>query len=82
MRAILFDWMMEVSEEFMLKRETFYIAINLVDRFLSLSKVEIPKMDLQLIGVTSIFIAAKVEEVYVPRVNDFALSTDGGYTKE
>lgn len=46
MRAILFDWIMEVSEEFMLKRETFYIAINLVDRFLNLSRVEIPKQDL------------------------------------
>ena len=28
------------------------------------------------------FVASKVEEVFVPRINDFALSTDGGYTKE
>lgn len=28
------------------------------------------------------FIACKIEEVYIPRVNDFALSTDGGYSKE
>ena len=27
-------------------------------------------------------IASKLEEVLVPRVNDFALSTDGGYSKE
>lgn len=27
-------------------------------------------------------IACKIEEVYIPRVNDFALSTDGGYTKD
>lgn len=31
MRAILIDWMMEVSMEFMMKRETFYIAVYLVD---------------------------------------------------
>ena len=28
------------------------------------------------------FVACKIEEVYIPRVNDFALSTDGGYNKE
>lgn len=34
MRSILLDWMMEVCEEFMLKRQTFYTAINLLDRYL------------------------------------------------
>ena len=28
------------------------------------------------------FLACKVEEVYIPRVNDFALATDGGYNRE
>lgn len=28
------------------------------------------------------FLACKVEEVYIPRVNDFALATDGGYHYE
>jgi len=41
MRAILFDWMIEVCNEFTLKRETFYSATALVDKFLS--KVEISK---------------------------------------
>ena len=27
-------------------------------------------------------LASKVEEVFIPRVADFALSTDGGYSKE
>ena len=35
MRAILIDWMMEVSNEFMLKKETLYLAINYTDRYLS-----------------------------------------------
>ncbi len=33
-RAILMEWMMEVCEEFMLKRETFHFAANYVDRYL------------------------------------------------
>ena len=78
MRAILFDWMMEVWNEFTLKRETFYYSANYVDRFLSIHQT-IKKEELQLVGVTSMFIAAKMEEVYSPRVADFAKSTDNGY---
>lgn len=37
MRAILIDWMMEVCMEFQLKRDTFHLAVKLVDRFLSLT---------------------------------------------
>lgn len=46
MRAILFDWMMEVSEEFMLKRESYYIAANYVERYLSLVDYQVPKSQL------------------------------------
>ena len=38
MRAILIDWMMEVSMEFMLKRQTFSISVIFVDRYLSIFK--------------------------------------------
>jgi cyclin E len=60
MRAILFDWMMEVCTEFTLKRETYHMACNFVDRYLSLSQ-SIPKNYLQLLGVSAMFIAAKME---------------------
>jgi cyclin E len=45
MRAILLDWMMEVCMEFTLKRETFHLAVNYVDRYLSYNE-NIPKMQL------------------------------------
>lgn len=79
MRAILMDWMMEVCNEFTLKRETYHYAANFVDRFLSIRK-NVRKEELQLLGVTAMFMAAKMEEVYSPRVADFAKSTDNGYT--
>lgn len=63
MRAILLDWMMEVSNEFTLKRETFHLAVNYVDRVLSLS-VNVPKNELQLIGVVSMFLASKIEVLF------------------
>ena len=63
MRAILIDWMMEVCMEFTLKRETFHISLNLVDRYLS--KVpHIQKMELQLVGLASMYIAAKIEVLF------------------
>lgn len=82
MREILIDWMIEVCEEFMLKRETLYISVNYIDRYIQEANYQIPKSELQLIGVSAMFLACKVEEVYIPRVNDFALATDGGYDKE
>ena len=35
MRAILLDWMMEVSSEFLMKRETYHLAVMYVDKYLS-----------------------------------------------
>ena len=81
MRAILFDWMMEVASEFALKRETYFYATNFVDRFLSV-RANVQKAELQLVGVTALFLAAKMEEVFCPKVGDFAKSTDNEYTSE
>lgn len=81
MRMILVDWMMEVCMEYKLKRETFHYAVNYVDRYLSLTR-NIDKSSLQLIGVTSMYIASKIEELFAPRVGDFAKSTDNGYSTE
>ena len=81
MREILIDWIMEVCEEFMLKRDTLYITIDLIDRYLANADYEVPKNELQLIGVASLLIACKIEEVFIPRLNDFSLATDGGYSK-
>ncbi len=49
--------------------ETLYLAINLVDRFLSFRFSSLAK--LQLVGVTCMFIAAKVEETLAPSVTNF-----------
>lgn len=36
MRMLLLEWMMEVCQEYRLKRETFHLAVNFTDRFVSL----------------------------------------------
>jgi cyclin B len=39
-RAILIDWLINVHAKFKLLPETLYITINLVDRYLSIVKIE------------------------------------------
>ena len=74
MRAILLDWLIEVCEVYRLHRETFYLAVDFIDRFLSLSP-SVPKNRLQLIGVSCLFIGAKIEEIYPPKLQEFAYVT-------
>jgi Cyclin, N-terminal domain len=68
MREILLDWMMEVCEEFMIKRDTMFISISFIDRYIAMADYEIHKTELQLIGISSLYLACKVEEVYIPRI--------------
>ncbi|XP_054164975.1 G1/S-specific cyclin-E1-like [Oppia nitens] len=76
MRSILMDWLSEVCEVYRLNRDTYYLCIDFIDRYLSYQS-EVPKQQLQLIGITCLFIAAKVEEIYPPKMSEFAYVTDG-----
>lgn len=60
MRATLIDWLLQVHLRYHMLPETLWIAVNIVDRFLSNRVVSLVK--LQLVGVTAMFIAAKYEE--------------------
>lgn len=76
MRTILLDWLIEVCEVYKLHRETYYLAHDFIDRYLTKER-DIIKHQLQLIGITALFIAAKLEEIYPPKLADFAYVTDG-----
>jgi len=76
MRAILLDWLIEVCEVYRLHRETYHLALDFIDRYLA-TQSDVPKQQLQLIGIASLFIAAKIEEIYPPKLSEFAYVTDG-----
>lgn len=80
MRGILIDWLIEVHTRFRLLPETLFLAVNIVDRFLSQKVVPLDK--LQLVGITAMFIASKYEEVLSPHVGNFVHVTDDGFTIE
>jgi len=80
MRAILIDWLVEVHMKYRMRPETLFLTVHIIDRYLSIRPVMRKK--LQLLGVVSMSIAAKFEEIDPPKVNDFAYITDHTYTKK
>ena len=79
MRAILIDWLVDVHLKYKMVPQTLYIAVNLIDRYLSMN--EASRINLQLVGVASMFIASKYEEIYPPELKDFVYITDNAYVK-
>ncbi|KAK5073931.1 G2/mitotic-specific cyclin [Lithohypha guttulata] len=78
MRGILVDWLIEVHMRFRLLPETLFLAVNIIDRFLSQKVVPLDK--LQLVGITAMFIASKYEEVLSPHVGNFTHVADDGFS--
>ena len=79
MRAILVDWLVEVTEEYQLNPETLFLAVNYLDRFLS--KTSVAKTKLQLVGITCLFIASKYEEICPPPLDEFVFITANTYSR-
>ena len=77
MRAILIDWLIDVNNKFCFKEETLFIAINMIDTYLSLKKIR--RCNLQLLGVTALFIACKQNEIIFRRLKEYAYITDNAY---
>jgi G2/mitotic-specific cyclin 2 len=78
-RGILIDWLIEVHTRFHLLPETLFLAINIIDRFLSEKVCQLDR--LQLVGITAMFIASKYEEVLSPHVGNFVHVADDGFSE-
>ncbi|XP_026427020.1 G2/mitotic-specific cyclin S13-7-like isoform X2 [Papaver somniferum] len=80
MRMILVDWLIQVHNKFELAPETLYLTIYIVDRYLSTNVTQ--RRELQLLGISSMLIASKYEEIWAPEVKDFVCISDKTYTRE
>eukprot|EP00951_Prasinocladus_malaysianus_P027283 scaffold244241_cov40-Prasinocladus_malaysianus.AAC.1 len=80
MRSVLVDWLVEVHLKFKLSPETLYLTVNIIDRFLAVRHVG--RKQLQLVGVTAMFLAAKYEETWAPEVRDFVYICDKAYSRK
>jgi cyclin B len=81
MREILFDWLIEVHKKFKLSYNTLYITGNLIDRFTE-KNPELKRTKYQLLGVSSMFIAGKYNDIYPPQSKDYSYITDDAFTKK
>lgn len=77
MRVIMIDWLVDVHANFKLRQETLFIAIHIIDTYLSMTLIKRSK--LQLVGITALFIAAKYEEIFPPQLVEFSETTDNAF---
>ncbi|XP_070044361.1 putative cyclin-B3-1 isoform X5 [Nicotiana tomentosiformis] len=80
MRGILINWLIEVHLKFDLMQETLFLMVTLLDYYLSLARVK--KNDLQLVGLTSLLLASKYEDLFHPRVMDLLSISAESYTRD
>ncbi|KAI3977802.1 hypothetical protein MKX01_040547 [Papaver californicum] len=81
MRMIFVDWLIRVHSDFQLTPEVSYLAVRIFDRYLAMNLV-LRKEEMQLVGITAMFIASKYEEVSAPKIDRFADITDNAYSTE
>ncbi|CAD5120733.1 unnamed protein product [Dimorphilus gyrociliatus] len=79
-RQVVVDWMHAVIRSEKMQRQSFHIAVNIMDRTLSVFPTDLALI--QLVSSTSILLAAKLNERYVPSVKRLIRYTDDAYTKE
>lgn len=79
MRPYLVEFLIEIHQQHRLRPETLYLALNIVDRYVS--KRIVFKKHYQLVGCASLWIAAKFEDAKdrVPTVPDLCQMCCGAY---
>lgn len=79
-RGFLVEWIIDVHRKFRLLPETLYVTVSTIDRYLS--KMQIKKTQLHLLGVAALLIATKYEEIYPPELKDLLSVSENKFTKE
>jgi hypothetical protein len=78
-RAFLIEWMIDVHRKFKLVPEALYVTIHIIDQYMSKKKVL--KSQLHLLGVATLLIASKYEEIYPPELRDFIAVSENKFSK-
>merc|ERR1712130_484818 len=79
MRAVLVDWLSGVHRKFKLLPSTYFLCINLLDRYLA--KQQLSRKKLQLTGCCCLWISSKYHEIYAPEMDDFIYISDNAFTE-
>ena len=78
-RAFLIEWIIDVHRKFRLVPEALYVTTHIIDQFMSRKKLQ--KNQLHLLGVATLLIASKYEEIYPPDIRDFLAVSENKFSK-
>ncbi|XP_014285160.1 G2/mitotic-specific cyclin-B [Halyomorpha halys] len=81
MRTILVDWLVDVHVEYRLLQETIHLAVYILDKYTQMDH-SLNKTTFQLVGICSLNIACKYEEMFSPMVEDFIWLCKTSFTKK
>jgi len=74
------EWIIDVHRKFRLVPECLYVTQFIIDQFLS--KKSIPKSQLHLLGVATLLISTKYEEIYPPDLRDLLAVSENKFTRD
>lgn len=69
MRTKMVDWMIEVLYTYNSDPQTYYLAVNIMDMFISKVKGTLSANDIHLTGICCMFIASKMEDMIPLRMS-------------
>jgi len=78
MRSILIDWIIEIHFYFKFLKKTLFQTVYIIDAYLS--KKNIDKKFLQLLGVASLLISCKENEIIYPSLKKLIQLTDNAFS--
>ena len=70
-RTKMIDWMIEVLSVFDASEETFFLSVNIMDLFFWKTSTIYKSENVHLIGIASMFIASKFQEIYPISLKEF-----------
>lgn len=68
-RTKMVDWMIEVLSVYRSENETFFLSVTIMDMFIQKSTKILTTDEIHLLGLTSMFIASKFEDVFPIRMS-------------
>ena len=80
MRAMVVDWLLEIHQIFHFQEKCLFTTIQIIDKYLSKKKITIDQF--QLLALTALNIASKLEEVEYPILDNFITISKNSLTKK
>lgn len=82
MRAIMCDWLLEVSLMLKLSQNTMFLTFAILDEWLANQpNKDLLRTKLQMYGLASLSIASKMSEYASPSMSDYVFVSDNAYDK-